>query len=610
VTAIYLTAVFVVLQATDLVFPALGIPDSAQTILVLASILGFPVAAACAWAFELTRDGFQPTMEAGEVVRRRALTRIFAALVVTVTVVLAGVAWLVWLTPSPASVQTASGPEELDRARIAVLYFDDHSPDGSLKYLSDGLTEGLIHELSRVEGIKVVSRNGVKPYRDSPATLDSIVRALEVGSLVEGSITRSGDRLKLTVQLIYGVTGLHLDSRVFVHHIGELFALQDSLADQVARVLRRRLGQEIRRTARRSRAGSVEAWTLMQRAGELKEDFDALISTDSAAARRALLHADTLLAQAERLDPGWVDVPIRRGWVAYALANAPDFAPGRYDEGWSRTALAHAARALAMDPESAEALELRGTLRAGRAVGAPPEQATALRTEAEVDLRHALDLDSGRALAWWALSRLLLDSGRFAEADQAATRALATDAYLEVTAESIHQLYYTAINLEKLNEATRWCQEGRVRYPARSEFALCELFLMVSRPTPPPSPERAWAVADSLLAVVGSQQRARYRQYADLQVAKVLALAGLADSARSVIARVTGDETPGWLAYDAAHARLLLGERERALSLLRLHLKFDPAGAAFLADDWWFRPLWDDPGFKALTGVGRKQGAG
>ncbi len=610
VAAIYLTAAFVLLQVADLVFPALGVPELAQTVLVLASILGFPLTIVCAWTFELTREGFQPTMEAGETRRRRTLTRVFSALVVTGTAVMTGVAWLAWPVPAPVAVPNAAGSGGLDRARIAVLYFDDYSPDGALRYLADGLTEGLIHELSQVEGIEVVSRNGVKPYRDSPATLDSIVRALRIGSLVEGSLTRSGDRLRLTVQLIDGATGLHLESRVFVHRMGELFALQDSLAEQVARVLRTRLGREIRRTALRSRTNSVAAWTLMQRAGEVEEDFDALIATDSAAACRALLRADSLLAEAERLDPAWVDVPIRRGWLAYTLSNTPDFAPGRYDDRWSLTALAHAERALVLDPESAEALELRGTLRADRAVGAPPDRAETLRARAETDLRRALDLDDRRARAWWTLSRLLLDSGRFAEADRAAIRTFAADAYLEVTAESIHQLYYTAINLEELDEAARWCAAGRGRYPRRGEFILCELFLMVSTPDPPPSPKRAWAVADSLVEVVGAQQRDRYRRYADMQVAKVLALAGLADSARSVIERVTGGRTPGWLAYDEAHARLLLGERAKALSFLRLHLEFDPAGAAFLADDWWFRPLWNDPGFREMIRAGGDQDPG
>ena len=81
-----------------------------------------------------------------------------------------------------------------DPRRIAVLYFDDRSPDGNLRYLADGLTEGLIYELGQVRALSVISRYGVAPYRNANVTPDSVARSLDVGTLVEGTVAKSGNR--------------------------------------------------------------------------------------------------------------------------------------------------------------------------------------------------------------------------------------------------------------------------------------------------------------------------------------------------------------------------------------------------------------------------------
>lgn len=90
-------------------------------------------------------------------------------------------------------------------------------------------------------------------------------------------------------------------------------------------------------------------------------------------------------------------------------------------------------------------------------------------------------------------------------------------------------------------------------------------------------------------------------QYGNIQVAKVLARTGQADSARAIVLGISGGEVPDWLAYDEAHLNLILGQPEDAVRLLERSVAFDPSQTDFLSKDWWFRPLWNDPGFRELT---------
>ncbi len=603
VGVLYLAGAAATIQVADAVVDALGIPDWIFALLVLAAITGVPVVLVLAWIYDVTDEGVRRSEDQGVPGLRGA----FAALVIVVSVGMGAVAWTLWLRPGAGRAGEGvpigeAGAETLEPARIAILYFDDHSRDGSLDYLSAGLTEGLIHKLAQVEGLEVVSRNGVKPFRHASVPLDSIVEALDAGSLVEGSVTRSGDRLKLTVQLVDGATGAHLSSRVLERHQGELFALQDSLTSEVARGLRRRLGTELRVREVRSRAGSVEAWRLLLEAVALREEeFPEVRMDDPDGAVRVLHRADSLLAEAVRLDSDWVDPLIVRARVARDLSHELSSTPGVvYDSTWNANAFAYADRAVSVNEASAEARLARAQILADRARSARPEEAARLWDRAEDDVRGALALDPDLAEASWQLARISLERGRFAEAHQAARRALEADRFLEVEADALHELYYSALNLEEFAEARRWCDEGRARFPGESRFVVCQLFLLVSVPDVEPDVGRAWRLADSLRLVVSARNRDRFDLYGTVLAAKVAARAGLADSARSVLARAAGPDPPGWLTYDLAHAYVLLGDRARALDHLERYVAFDPTGRDFLGSDWWFRPLRGDPRFERL----------
>ena len=517
-----------------------------------------------------------------------------AALVLGACAVGAG-AWA-WRSGTGASAEArladAARAPARDPRRIAVLYFDDHSPGRTLGYLADGLTEYLIDQLAQVPALRVVFRNGVKPCRDRPAACDSVVRALEVGTVVEGSVQRSAGRTRVTVQLVDAASGTHLGSNTFDRPDAELFALQDDITRQVAFFLRRRLGDEVEVRAARAERADQRALDLLLRAERERKDAEALgafpRAVDRGAATAALARADALLAAAEQVDPRWVRAPVLRG---RALLHRALLDSGTVREAWVRGALAAAERALALDPESAAAFDLRGTAR-WQAVRLYNDAGhdTKLAASAEADLRRAVDLDSASAGAWATLSALQRWGGKTAEAERSARRALAADAYLEQAGDVYAHLYLGAMALGAADTAWAWCARGRAAVPNDVAVAECELTLMrldlATGARPRPNPDRAWVVARALDRLdppsaareAGRPYQAIFRR---MTVAGVVAASGLHDSARALLARaraeVAGDPTTRVdLLRDEAFVYLTLRDRARATAALRAFLAARP----------------------------------
>ena len=190
------------------------------------------------------------------------------------------------------------------------------------------------------------------------------------------------------------------------------------------------------------------AWLEVQRAQMLVEDAEATGDEDLPAALELLDRADSLLRAAAAADPGWPEPHYRRASLEVARSFRTAAIPSQKEPGAVRRAMSHLERALAVDPDHVAALELRGILRFDLAESAedlPPEEVERLRSLAESDLRRAVELDAPRAQAWWGLSRLLRRKGSFAEAKQAARRAQAAEAFLEVPVGGLGQLCHTSL---------------------------------------------------------------------------------------------------------------------------------------------------------------------
>jgi len=506
------------------------------------------------------------------------------------------------------SRRSGAAAERLDPRHIAVLYFDPRVGQDSLQYLADGVSEELIHRLSRVPTLRVISRNGVSPYRKTNVTPDSIGRALKVGTLVHGTVARAADRLRISVSVIDGATGAEIDSKTIERPDQDIFVLQDDLAKEVSRFLRRRLGEQVELWESLTGTHTARAWKLLHQADVLTRDVEALLAagdTNSAAAK--LQRADSLLVLAETAEPKWTKPTISRGWLAFQRLDLVGNFDKSYYERWTARGLKYAEGALGVQSDDPDALELRGTLLYYRWVlnlAADTTEASKLLAKAEADLEGAVGGNPTAAFALTVLSHLLMAENRTADAKLAALRAYGADPYLRSANLTIWRLFQSSLDLEDPREAKHWCQEGRQRFPEDYRFTECQIWLYALKGEKPDL-NRLGQLYDEYLKLTPPNARAFQERYGQMLVAIALARAGLKDSANAMARRARADsllDPTRDLSMLEAIVRTMLGERHEALRQLGIYLSANPQFRAGMARDqtWWFKDLREDPNYRAI----------
>jgi len=504
---------------------------------------------------------------------------------------------------APQVMQSGELSGGMSPRRIAVLYFDDDSKGGSLAHVASGLTESLINRLSQVDGLDVISAEGVSPYQHSQVTSDSIARALNAGTLVRGSVDEDGGQLRITAQLVDG-SGTPFRRESFRIPPSALLNARDSLAGAVADLLRQRLGDEVRLREQRSGTTNADAWAFVQRSENLRKEAEHLIAAgEPPAAEMRLRDADALAARASSLDRHWSEPMTERSTIALRkarLAREPRQATAFLD-----TAVAFADSAIAIDPRSASAFELRGTARyerVRRELLTEQKDIDRAVAQADSDLHEAVSIDPRRASAWNALSLVQYGKTNVVEANAAARRAYEADAYLSAAPEILTRLWATSYDLEEFPDAKHWCDVGRRRFASDPRFVRCQLYLLLTPVGDGRNTAEAWRLVDEYKRLTPKQDVAFGGREAQIVAAVVIGRAGLRDSAHRVLerARVGKDIDPGGeLVGLEAVARTLLGERNEALGLLERYLTNHPDHRVTKA--WWWRDLQQDPRFKKLA---------
>lgn len=266
VVAVYAVVAFVVLQVASLTFEPLHLPPWALTLVVALAILGLPVAAVLAWAFETTPDGIRSSRPpAGG----RRSERLFLALLLAVTAGAGAGAWL-WLgreaggrVPAAASAPPVAGRggEQAPRAAdstektLAVLPFENLSPDPDDAYFAGAMTEEVTSALSKVRGLRVTSRTSAARFADEQESVPEIGRRLGVRYVLEGSARRAGDRVAIVVQLIDTRTDEHVWTERYEREMKDVIGLQVDIAHSVADELRSAFTE---RDRERIRAGATD----------------------------------------------------------------------------------------------------------------------------------------------------------------------------------------------------------------------------------------------------------------------------------------------------------------------------------------------------------------
>ena len=540
---------------------------------------------------------------------RRWWFRVGAA--VTVASIVLG--FLAVRLPTYFGTRTPAGPP-VDPRRIAVLDLEDQSSDKSLGYLASGLAVSLIRELTAASAISVVSRNSIRAFRERGLPVDSLVAAFRVGSIVEGSVQRSNNRVRVDVSLVDARTHTPVEMSTIEREEGELFMLEDDLAHEVSRLLRRRIGKEVRVREAVSGTRSARARDLVFRADKLREDAAARSASaelsDLTSVIGMLGSADSLLAAATEADRRWLTPIIERGWVAFDLGTRTT---GEVRRDAFRRAHKYAQSALVLQPTNAAALELRGSTlywEAARTNLDAKEFENHL-THAQEDLETAVRRDSTRATAWVALALVRVARGDLAQAEQDARTGLAMDTYLRDAPTILLALYGANLVKGALDEAWTWCNRGGRDFPADVRFVECRLTLFAEDQRRRPDPREAWALVARANAMdPPARARATGRPwlpiYRDMMAAIVTARAGDADSARAVARtarqRVANDlELQTDLKLEEAYLHVVLGEPGPAIRLLAEYLEARPALKGQVARDARWRSLHEDSTFKRLV---------
>ena len=592
-TLAYIAGAWLVFEATQSLADIYGWPD--WIVPRLPVVLGFGVLTTITIAWYHGAAGWQ------------RVTKQEAGLHVAI-----GASLVITLLVNPPGAPETHDPTDFPPTRVAVLYFKDHSAGEELRPLSSDLTEAVVHRLAQVPALEVLPLTAVEEFRGTGTPYDSIIAALEAGSLVEGSLTRLEDDIAVTTQLFEAGSRVHQASWVHRRPDSLRAAVVTEVADSISHAIRTSIGRKVRERRVRTSTDVPEARDVFRRAEAiLSNEAGTTWREDRERGVELLDEADRLLAEAERLDPGWIEPTLRRIDVAETRAQLMGGA-GTMDRAVLRTAIEHATRALKLTADSAALLERRGLLRSTLAQYSDAETASRLRSEAEADLRHASRLDGDRPQTWWALSEVMRQQGSLESAYEYATKAYETDSFLELTSSALAKLCETALDLKRFDEARAWCLEGRRLAPPGGGQDLAMNLLAYAASLPDPGPEdveMAWAYVDTVAAEGLPDRRPSWRGFGEMLVAVTLATAGLPDSADAVMARAQATlhrhaEANMQAAGDLFEAVALLRmERyEAVFSALEDYVEQYPGRAERLSSDWWFEALWDDPRFIALYG--------
>ncbi|NGX15844.1 tetratricopeptide repeat protein [Wenzhouxiangella sp. XN24] len=385
VAVVYAATAFAVLQAADIMLEQMNVPEWGMGLVVAFVVLGFPIALVLAWALELTPEGIRKTdapvadeTAAGEsapaLLGKR--TVLAAALLVMLGIGL-GAGWLLKpatdapeippapLAATPASTtpptnQTAPATAvaadvqlgdaavgEPDQNSIAVLPFLNMSADPDNAFFADGISEELLNILAGVEGLKVASRTSAFSFKGKDTPIPQIARALGVRHILEGSVRRQGERVRITAQLIETRSDTHLWSETFERDLVDIFRVQEEIAQAITLALKDVLG--VRQVSVAATTTDLTAYELFLRG---RTRFYQRVGLDEAIAD---------LRSAVERDPDFAEAWAFLGAASFVVGN------GGYSTGLDRARLMDEAgaaveRALALDPELATAMAVKGQL--------------------------------------------------------------------------------------------------------------------------------------------------------------------------------------------------------------------------------------------------------
>jgi len=418
----YAVTAWILLQVADLVLENLSAPPIVMKVFMLALAIGFPIALIFAWAFELTPEGLKLEKD---VDRSQSITHVTAQRMnrnIIIALAIAVVLLLVdkftpdmgsgSISPGVTSTEVSSQegklnltPDSQAEAReqsIAVLPFVDMSPDGDQGYFADGISEEILNVLVKTHSLKVAGRTSSFQFRGRNEDLRTIGEQLGVENILEGSIRKANNRVRITAQLVKASDGFHLWSETYDRELTDIFSIQD----EIARAITDALAIELNLTEDQPTLASVSTANM--------EAYDRYLEAKGLIARRLdFERAITLLKEAIEMDPDFA-----AAWASGAQAHSLAIYYLTIDaEEYKNTAEKMARRALEIDPDLAAAYSVLGDVYRDRYEWA----------KARENYLHALALNPDDSEANEQFAQMLWRVSYFNEALEYSTRAIDLD---------------------------------------------------------------------------------------------------------------------------------------------------------------------------------------
>ena len=329
VAAAYIIAAGFIIQIGSAVFPAWELPNWTLRLVVVLLLAGFPVALILAWAYDVTPQGIQVTAKApaGTHRRRNIITLIAAGLAVS-----AVAGFFLFPRASGRNVEKS----------IAVLPFQSLSDEKENAYFADGMQDDILTNLSKISDLKVISRSSVMPYRgDAVRNAREIGKALGVATLLEGSVRRVGNRVRVNVQLINANNDEHIWAEDYDRDLTDVFAIQTDLAQKIASALQAKLSPTEKARLDNRPTQNPDAYLLFVQAHDYATRMDIF--------RDTTLKAEPLFEQAIKLDPNFALAFAGLSMVESWLYHSSDPVPARREK-----ARLNADEALRLQPDLPE----------------------------------------------------------------------------------------------------------------------------------------------------------------------------------------------------------------------------------------------------------------
>jgi len=454
VGAAYVVLSWLLAQVADLAADTFSAPDWVMKMLVTLLALGLPLALLFAWAFELTPEGLKKEKD---VDRSKSITRETGRKLdyTIIAVLLLALGYFAWdkfvrqapgdrvpetaqqvmdeassVTGEPAADQEIPAPAEaalppISAKSIAVLPFVNMSSDPEQEYFSDGISEEILNALARVSELKVAGRTSSFAFKGQNQDLKAIGQALRVSHILEGSVRKSGNQLRITAQLINVDDGYHLWSETYDREMTDVFAIQDEISNAILAQLKAKLlGGEQLASTQADPAAYAQYLLAKQRIYERSQ--------------ASLELAAELLKQAIEIDPGFAAAHAQLG-IATILLSSEQYGELPNEQAYE-LGRQHLEKALALDPQQAEALAGMGLYWGDK----PGQLDVALGW-----LQKSLDADPNQANASNWMANYLRASGRLQEALALREKDFARDPLYMPVFSNLVQLYLATNRADK-----------------------------------------------------------------------------------------------------------------------------------------------------------------